>query len=379
MKCRKCKEELPAGAKFCPACGAKQDIDQKPKGRGNGTGSVYKLPNGTWIAIRVIGYSVDEAGKMHKETVSKSGFKTKKEAVMYLPNLTKKTKKEQRDETTFKQVFDKWEPTHKKSKSTMDCYRAAVKKFEPVWDVPFRDITVDDLQECMDDVTGKRTQENMKAVCGLLYKYAIPRQLATLNMGQYLVVGGTSGLGKEGLPMEALEALRKNVNKVPYADYIVAQCYLGFRPSELLELTIQSYDRENNTFTGGAKTEAGKNRVVTVSPKIQPIIDRLTYSKISGYVFCAEDGSKMELEEYREHFYEALEKSGIENPVTELDGVKRHKYTPHSARHTFASLMKKVSGADKDKLALIGHTSTEMLRHYQDVDIQSLKRITDAI
>lgn len=379
MKCRKCKEELPAGAKFCPACGAKQDIDQKPKGRGNGTGSVYKLPNGTWIAIRVIGYTVDEAGKMHKETVSKSGFKTKKEAVMYLPNLTKKTKKEQLAETTFKQVFDKWEPTHKKSKSTMDCYRAAVKKFEPVWDVPFRDITVDDLQECMDDVTGKRTQENMKAVCGLLYKYAIPRQLATLNMGQYLVVGGTSGLGKEGLPMDALEALRKNVNKVPYADYIVAQCYLGFRPSELLELTIQSYDRKNNTFTGGAKTEAGKNRIVTVSPKIQPIIDRLTYSKISGYVFCAEDGSKMELEEYREHFYEALEKCGIENPVTELDGVKRHKYTPHSARHTFASLMKKVSGADKDKLALIGHTSTEMLRHYQDVDIQSLKRITDAI
>lgn len=379
MKCRKCKEELPAGAKFCPACGAKQDIDQKPKGRGNGTGSVYKLPNGTWIAIRVIGYTVDEAGKMHKETVSKSGFKTKKEAVMYLPNLTKKTKKEQLAETTFKQVFDKWEPTHKKSKSTMDCYRAAVKKFEPVWDVPFRDITVDDLQECMDDVTGKRTQENMKAVCGLLYKYAIPRQLATLNMGQYLVVGGTSGLGKEGLPMEALEALRKNVNKVPYADYIVAQCYLGFRPSELLELTIQSYDRKNNTFTGGAKTEAGKNRIVTVSPKIQPIIDRLTCNKISGYVFCAEDGSKMELEEYREHFYEALEKCGIENPVTELDGVKRHKYTPHSARHTFASLMKKVSGADKDKLALIGHTSTEMLRHYQDVDIQSLKRITDAI
>ena len=115
----------------------------------------------------------------------------------------------------------------------------------------------------------------MKAVCGLLYKYAIPRQLAALNMGQYLVVGGTSGLGKEGLPMEALEALRKNVNKVKYADYIVAQCYLGFRPSELLELSIQSYDRKNKTFTGGAKTEAGKNRVVTVSPKIQPIIDRL--------------------------------------------------------------------------------------------------------
>ena len=29
----------------------------------------------------------------------------------------------------------------------------------------------------MDEVTGKRTQKNMKAVCGLLYKYAMPRRL----------------------------------------------------------------------------------------------------------------------------------------------------------------------------------------------------------
>ena len=28
---------------------------------------------------------------------------------------------------------------------------------------------------------------------------------------------------------------------------------------------------------------------------------------------------------------------------------------------------------------LIGHTSAEMLRHYQDVDVDSLRRITDAL
>lgn len=379
MICRKCREQIPDNAKFCQFCGAKQALERKPKTRGNGTGSAYRLPNGTWIAVRVLGYTVDEQGKKHRKTLSKSGFKTKKDAVMYIPNLRLETAQEKRDKTTFKQVYDKWEPTHKKTKSTMDCYRAAMKKFLPVHNLPFCEITIDDLQECMDEVSGKRTQENMKAVCGLLYKYAIPRHLATLNMGQYLVVGGTSGLGKEGLPTDALESLKKNVEKVDYADYIVAQCYLGFRPSELLELDVQSYDRKNKTFTGGAKTEAGKNRIVTISPKIQPIIDRLTANKISGYVFCASDGSKMEIEEYRQHFYEALEACGIENPVTEVDGVNRRKYTPHSARHTFASLMKQVQGADKDKLALIGHTSTEMLLHYQDIDLASLRKITDAI
>lgn len=379
MKCRKCKQEIMDTSKFCAYCGTKQSIDRKTKSRGNGTGSVYRLPNGTWIAIRVLGYPVDESGKMHRETVSKSGFKTKKEAIMYLPSLTKDTKKQRIEKTTFLELYEKWEPTHKKSHSTLNCYRAAMKKFEPIHNLPFCEITVDDLQECMDEVTGKRTQENMKALCGLLYKYAIPRQLATLNMGQYLVVGGASGLGKEGLPVEALEALKANIGKVKYADYIVAQCYLGFRPSEFLDLDARSYDRKNKAFTGGAKTEAGKNRVVTVSPKIQGIIDRLTENKISGFVFCAEDGGKMDIAAYREHFYEVLKICNIENPVAEVDGVKRHKYTPHSARHTFAYLMKKVQGSDKDKLALIGHTSTEMLRHYQDVDIQDLRLITDAI
>lgn len=379
MNCRKCRTTLPVDAKFCPSCGAKQDTQRRPKSRGNGTGSVYKLPNGTWIAVKVLGWTFDENGKKHRDTVSKSGFKTKKEAQAYLPYLTKESKREKQKSITFKELYDKWEPTHKKSKSTMDCYRAALKHFRPIWHDQMRDITVDDLQECMDDCEGKRTQENMKAVCGLLYKYAIPRNMATLNMGQYLVVNGTAGIGKEGLPIFALEILSKNIEKVPYADYIVAECYLGFRPSELLELDAANYDRTNKTLTGGAKTEAGKNRIVTISPKIQSIIDRLTSNKIAGPIFCAEDGSRLSIEDYRDKFYEALEACGIDNPIAEVNGIKRRKYTPHSCRHTFSTLMKNVHAPDKDKLALIGHTSTEMLRHYQDVDIEGLRRITDAI
>lgn len=379
--CRKCHAALPEGARFCSACGTRQDTSRKPKSRGNGTGSVYKRSNGTWIAVRTLEYYVDENKKGHKTTVSKSGFKTKKEALAYLPKLTGETKAERRRQTTFKQLYDLWEPTHEKNKtkSTMDCYRAAMNHFRPVWYQPILNITVDDLQECMDDTPGKRTQQNMKAVCGLLYKYAIPRNLATLNMGQYLVVGGAEGLGKEGLPMDALEKLTKNIGKVPYADYIVAQCYLGFRPSELLDLDVANYDRAKKTLTGGAKTEAGKNRIVTISPKIQPTIDRLTANKIAGPLFCEADGSRFSIEDYRDEFYKVLDACGIANPVTEINGVKRRKYTPHSCRHTFSTLMKAVQAPDKDKLALIGHTSTEMLRHYQDVDLDSLRRITDAI
>lgn len=70
--------------------------------------------------------------------------------------------------------------------------------------------------------------------------------------------------------------------------------------------------------------------------------------------------------------------AGIDNPLVEIaEGILRHKYTPHSCRHTFSTLMKRVDGADKDKLELMGHTSDEMLRYYQDVSIEDLEKITN--
>ena len=377
MKCRKCRVEIPEASKFCLACGAKQDIQQKPKNRGNGQGSVYQLPNKSWAAVRTIRYEADASGKVRRITRSKHGFKTKKEALEYLPLLTQA---EGPKTVTFKQLYDAWEPTHRAGHSTMNCYRAAIKYFMPVWLMKLTDITIDDLQECVDDCPkGKRTRENMKALCGLLYKHAIPRHLCTLNMGPYLIVGGGEAGTKAALPDAAVRALESSVGIISGADYILCQCYLGFRPSEFLALDVADYDRAERTFVGGAKTEAGRNRVVTISPKIQPIIDRLTAGRSSGPVFCNKDGGPLSIAAYRDMFYRTLTACGIDNPTENCDGIQRRQYTPHSCRHTFATMMKRVQAADKDKLALIGHTSTEMLRHYQDVDLTDLRRITDAL
>lgn len=382
MTCRKCKTELPKGAKFCHECGAKQDITRKPKGRGNGTGTVYQLPNKTWIALRTVAIIPTDSGKVRRVTRSKSGFKTKKEALAALYTLQNEpaTKAEKRLTVTLQQLYDKWEPTHNVGKSTINNYRAAMKHFASLHGTPFSSIDIDDLQEALDECpAGKRTKENMKALAGLLYKYAIPRHMATLNLGQYLVINADGTSERHALPLEAVERLAAAGEGVPFARYIVAQCYLGFRPSELLALDVEDYDRGNRLFVGGAKTEAGRDRTVTISPKIQPIIDALTRDKIKGPVFCRADGTRMKIEEYRKYFYSALEAVGIDNPIEDINGVPRHFYTPHSCRHTFATMMKNVSAPDADKLRLIGHTSTEMLRHYQDTDVESLRKITDAL
>ena len=377
MICRKCRENIPEGSRYCNRCGAKQDVSHKPKSRGNGTGSVYQLPNKSWIAIRVLGYSAGEDGKTHRVTRSKSGFRTKKEALEYLPQLAKERPKVS---PTLQKLYETWLPTHQATQSTLNCYKAAYKYFAPLQYVKLSDITIDDLQECLDDCPkGKRTMQNMRTLCGLLYKYAVPRGLASLNLGEYLRVRGGDEGHKDALPADALQAIQAHVGSVPGADYVLCQCYLGFRPSELLALDAKDYDPQERAFTGGAKTEAGKNRVVTVSPKIQPIIDRLVRGKTQGPVFCAPGGGRMGIAAYRRLFYSTLEECGVENPTEEKDGVSRRKYTPHSCRHTFATLMKNAPGSDKDKLELMGHTSTEMLRHYQDVSLEDLRKITDAL
>lgn len=383
MNCIKCGVELPEGSVYCNICGKKQLREKKKKARGNGQGSVFRLPSGKYKAVVTVGYTMSDDGKRHRKTHSQV-FPTKKEAIAALPRLLNEPVKKQKKSVTFKGLYEKWLPTHRAGKSTMNCYKAAFKHFEPVWFFPMEDIDVDDLQECLDTCgKGKRTQENMKALCGLIYKYGIPRQAIpeNLNLSPYLIVGGDKGAHRESFDDIQIEKIRQQIGKTPYADYVYSLIYLGFRPTEFLMLDISRYNAEKHCFVGGGKTTAGTNRVVTISPKIRPCVTAIIGKRTEGPVFCDENGGEWGLKDFTEKaFYPVLEAAGIENPMVEIGGgVQRHKYTPHSCRHTFATLMKNVNAPSKDKLALIGHTSEEMLRYYQDVDISGLERITNAL
>lgn len=383
MNCIKCGVELPEGSVYCNICGKKQLRERKNKARGNGQGSVFKLPSGKYKAVVTVGYFMSDDGKRHRKTHSQV-FPTKKEAISALPRLLNEPVKKQKKSITFKELYEKWLPTHRAGKSTMDCYKAAFKHFESVWFFPMEDIDVDDLQECLDTCgKGKRTQENMKALCGLIYKYGIPRQAIpeNLNLAQFIVVGGDKGAHRESFDDIQIEKIRQQIGKTPYADYVYSLIYLGFRPTEFLMLDISRYNAEKHCFVGGGKTAAGTNRVVTISPKILPYVTAIIGKRPEGPVFCDESGGGWSLKDFTEKaFYPVLEAAGIDNPMVEIGGgVQRHKYTPHSCRHTFATLMKNVNAPSKDKLALIGHTSEEMLRYYQDVDISCLERITNAL
>lgn len=372
MICKKCKKEIPDGSTFCNWCGFRQEYQRHVKGRrSNGEGTAVKLPNGTYRLI------LTEYRYGKRVTKTKAGFKTKTEAYKYLPIL-RETRKE--EAVTFRDAFDRFIETHKRGKSTLDGYAYAFKYFAPLHDTDMAEIGLEGLQACLDNCPhGRRTKENMKAICGLVYKYMIPRytKMREMNLAEYLKIYDTStSADRESFTPEQLEQIRSLIGSVPYAEHVYCHCFLGFRPQELLDLTRASYSPQERVFTGGAKTDAGKDRKVTVPPRIQPYIDDLM-SKARPYVFRNyTTGKSMSLTNYRMHFYEVLEAAGIDNPMIE----GRRKYSPHTCRHTYATMLKRVPGAaEKDVLELIGHSDISQTIDYQDVSLQDLRRITDLL
>lgn len=369
MICRKCKKEIPDEAVYCLYCGTKQDEPrrapraQKTKSRGNGQGTAYKRESGKWAAqYRHVGPDGKLVG------VYKGGFATKKEALDWLYDLH--TVHRTDPDITFGALYKKWIERHEErvSKSTADCYKAAYKYFAAVDRLPFARLTTEQLQICVDTCgKGTRTQENMKALCTLLYKYAHEIGVTDDDYGQHIYIKREkTAEEKRTFTEKELETLFEVQPKIRDLDIVLILCYTGFRVNELLKLKKEDYDPAQNYLIGGGKTKAGTNRLVTISPKIKAfVVDRYMKAKPGGYLFAYKNGNQMQPNGYRRIQEKALEAAGVRT------------LTPHECRHTFATLMKRVEATKEDKKRLIGHASDEMLEHYTHAEIRELQNITD--
>lgn len=369
MICPKCSSAIPDGSIFCNRCGKKlvRDTKVRTKSRGNGTGMAYKRGK-TWTARVTIGWTFEDGKKIRKYR-TKGGFPSKTAAENYCSTLKKNPNKPKCTDT-FSQVYDRWQKAYadRIAAVTMATYKAAWKHFAAVHPLPIVDITVSQLQECIDKCgKGRSTLNDMRTVCSLVYKFAVMNGIVDNNPAQHLYVAAKKKGTRPAFSADELEKIRKAVGVLPYADYVYFMCYTGFRPNEMLSLKKEAYNKAQNCLVGGFKTEAGRNRLVPVNAKIRPILSERMASD-SEYIFPRPDGSLMDDEHFRKYCF---------NPL--MSALHIEGKVPYSCRHTFANLLKNVRGSDTDKAALIGHADASMTKYYQSTDIDSLKAIIDSL
>jgi site-specific recombinase XerD len=377
QKCKKCKKEIPDGSKYCPWCGKKQaPTPRKTIKRENGTGSIYKRTDS-----RTRPYVAVTPAQKGKKPEIIGHYATAQEAKDALYDFRRYPT--DRPNITLKELYEEWKPIglKNKSKQLADSYNAAFNKLSPLHSTKFREIGYGPVQGIVEflqkerpklDKAGKPVMKDdrpvmlkpasfsalhdIKVLMGLLCKYAMKNNIIHENWAELLDLPKDESSVKDcfnELEQKKIENAAFGLNgvaKIPFADCILFLNYTGLRITEFCRLNKFSIHRQGKSCAlyGGIKTEAGKNKIVPVHHKVQPILEEWN-AKNGQTVFCRPNGTPYTANYFRSKcFYPALKAIGV------------RRLTPHACRRTCATMMSKAGVQEEDFIAIMGHADFQV-------------------
>lgn len=339
--------------------------------KANGNGSVSKLSGirrKPYIARVTLGWD-ESTGRQIRKTIGT--YVTQKEAQKALIDYLDNPYDLDLSNILFKDVYEKWSKLKypKVSHSAILGYQSAYNNVEKLHNMKIKDIKARHLQEAIDSCSkGQATKKKIKFLFGQMFAYAMQNDIITKNYSEFVDIGKASEESKrEPFSNKEIELLWKHIDDIEFIDTILIMIYSGFRIGELLELETKNIDLVNMTMTGGLKTEAGKNRLVPIHPKIFPLIEK-RYNKDNQYLIINFKGKKMKYDNYyKEKFIPIMEQLNME-------------HRPHDCRHTFATLLSNANANATAIKKMIGHESyatTEKI--YTHKDIEELRKNVELI
>lgn len=342
--------------------------------RANGTGSIVKLSGNRRrpYAVRISGR--DQYGHVIQKNLSyHEKVSEAQQALEAYRQQKEKGTAPAADQLgiTVGEVFEAWKAREyrKLKPASITSHNAAWnKRVSRFAERKMRSMTLDDWQSILDedeDVGLSQSSINNDAILiKALYAYSMERDIVGKDYSKYLDIPSVGAKRpRDALTDIQVTKLAKMAEAgVPWADTALMLCYTGFRVSEFLSLTRFSYHPENGGYLqGGLKTDAGKDRIVPVHPKIRRYLAEWL-ERGGDTIICDGQGKAIPDTKYREYFQVLMARIGVPNA------------TPHWCRHTFATRLHNASADPLTVKWLLGHsTKSDITAHYTHETIEVLQ------
>lgn len=392
ISCPECSKQISDKAISCPNCGYPiQREPQKISRRRKPTR--MRLPNGFGRITEIKGRNLrrpframvsdgkDETGHpIGRLLQPQAYFATYNEAYKALVEYHKNPYDYEND-LTMSELYEKWFEFYEKklSKSRKDQISASWKYCEElIGKRSVQAIRTPEIRRLFDDAyklkNGEKvypsdnTKAHMKYTLSMMLDYAVEYGYTDRNYARDIKTGYGSDTAEKPhiiYTKEEMKILWENEGNIT-VDMILVQCFMGWRPGELCDITLSNIDMTNWTIIGGSKTSAGKERTAVIHECIRPIIrKRYTGSLLLGteYLFT-KTGRKIQYQIYNDYFKELLRKLQL-----------NEEHRPHDARKQFVT-MAKSSGVDEYAIKIqVGHAIKDLTEKiYTERDIEWLHK-----
>lgn len=388
IKCPECELQVSDKALSCPHCGYPMQEDMKPQ-RQYKQRKRMRLPNGFGTITEMKGRNLRNpframvcVGKtpygkpIHKILKPTGYFKTYNEAYQALMEYNRNPYDLELDITT-QELYDKWTDVYFKDLSdpSIRTITSAWAYCSSVYTMRAKDIRARHIKGCMEDgfrveTRGKKkgekifatagTKSRIKSLFNLMLDYALEYEIVDKNYARTFDISNDIIKEKEAATRshiifteDELKKLWDNVDKVKFADWVLIQCYMGWRPQELATLRLEEINLNEWYMQAGMKTDAGKQRIVPIHPKIKGLVKKnydFALSINSEYLLNDKGQTragtwKLTYDKYSNRFKKI---------IAELNLNPEHR--AHDPRITFITRCKKANVDEYALKEMVGHS-----------------------
>lgn len=389
-KCPECELNVSDKAMTCPHCGYPISGKAGPSSGKKKTRRRRRLPNGFGQISEIRGRNLrkpframvttgkDPSGRLIvKPLKPNSYFETYNDAYAALVEYNRNPY-DLDERITVEELYERWSSAYFKTLGAISSARTIQTAWhycESIYDMRVSDLRARHIKGVMEEGTAeirgaiKRPSPVMKtrikSLFNLMLDYALEYELVDRNYARTFELSNDlikevedKRCGHIPFSKEEIDKLWSVIDAVKWVDVILYQCYSGWRPQELGWIRIEDVDLENGFITGGMKTDAGRNRIVPIHPRVFDIVAKhykLAQSLGSEYLFNCDDtlthtsNTRLSYAKYNLRFTKI---------VTNLKLNPDHK--PHDGRVHFVTQAKEYKVDEYAIKRIIGHNITDL-------------------